>query len=35
MIEAAICRERDAKAWLMMPIYRDCFVAGVLEASFT
>jgi hypothetical protein len=34
-IEAAICRERDAKALLIMPIYRDCFVAGVLEALFS
>ncbi|MGA8222241.1 MAG: GAF domain-containing protein [Candidatus Acidiferrales bacterium] len=34
-IEAAICRERDAKALLMMPIYRDRFVAGVLEVLFS
>ena len=34
-IEAAICRERDAKALLIMPIYRNCFVAGVLEALFS
>jgi hypothetical protein len=34
-IEAAICRERDAKALLIMPIYRDCFVAGLLETLFS
>jgi hypothetical protein len=34
-IEAAICRERNAKALLMMPIYRDSFVAGVLEVLFS
>lgn len=33
-IEAAICLERDAKALLIMPIYRECFVAGVLEVLF-
>jgi hypothetical protein len=33
-IEAAICRERDAKAMLMLPIYWDCFVAGELEVLF-
>jgi len=30
-IEAAICREREAKALLMIPIYRERVVAGVLE----
>lgn len=33
-IEAAICRECDAKALLILPIYRDRFVAGVLEVLF-
>jgi hypothetical protein len=33
-IEAAICRESDANALLMIPIYRDQFVAGVLEVLF-
>ena len=34
-IEAAICREREAKALLMIPIYREQVVAGVLEVLFT
>lgn len=33
-IEAAICRECEAKALLIMPIHRDRFVAGVLEIMF-
>jgi GAF domain-containing protein len=34
-IEAAICREREARALLMMPIYIERFVAGVLEIRFS
>jgi len=34
-IEAAICRECDAKALLIIPIYNDRFIAGVLEVLFT
>jgi len=34
-IEAAICREREAKALLMIPIYRERVVAGVLEVLFS
>jgi hypothetical protein len=33
-IEATICREREAKALLMIPIYRERVVAGVLEVLF-
>jgi GAF domain-containing protein len=33
-IEAAICRERDAKALLNIPISRDHVVAGLLEVMF-
>jgi hypothetical protein len=33
-IEAVICRECAAKALLILPIYRDHFVAGVLEVLF-
>ena len=34
-IEAAICREREAQALLMIPIYRERVVAGVLEVLFS
>jgi len=34
-IEAAICRECEAKALLMIPIYRERVVAGVLEVLFS
>ncbi len=33
-IEAAICREFGANSLLILPIYRDCAVAGVLEILF-
>jgi hypothetical protein len=33
-IEAAICRECDAKALLIIPFYNDHFMAGVLEVLF-
>ena len=33
-IEAAICRHRDAKALLIVPIYRERAVAGVMEVLF-
>jgi hypothetical protein len=33
-IEAAICRHRDAKALLIIPIYRERAVAGVMEVLF-
>jgi putative methionine-R-sulfoxide reductase with GAF domain len=34
-IEAAICREREARALLIMPIYVERIVAGVLEIRFS
>ena len=34
-IEGAICGEREAKAMLMIPIYRERVVAGVLEVLFS
>jgi hypothetical protein len=34
-IEAAICREREANALLMIPIYNEQVVAGVLEVLFS
>jgi hypothetical protein len=34
-IEAVICRERDARALLMIPIYHERVVAGVLEILFS
>lgn len=34
-IEGAICREREAKAVLMIPIYCERVVAGVLEVLFS
>src|SRR3979490_155142 len=34
-IESAICREREAKAVLMIPIYCERVVAGVLEVLFS
>jgi hypothetical protein len=34
-IEAAICRQRDAKALLIIPIYRERSVAGVMEVLFS
>ena len=34
-IEAAICREREARALLIIPIYRERVVAGVLEILFS
>lgn len=33
-IEAAICRHRDAKALLIIPIYREHAVAGMMEVLF-
>src|SRR5258707_4414018 len=33
-IDAAICREREAKALLMIPIYRERVVAGEVEGFF-
>ena len=34
-IEAAICREREARALLIIPIYHERIVAGVLEIVFS
>ncbi|MGD0470229.1 MAG: GAF domain-containing protein [Terriglobales bacterium] len=34
-IEAAICRQRDAKALLIIPTYRESAVAGVMEVWFS
>src|SRR3979411_2459171 len=34
-IQGSICRERDAKAVLMIPIYCEQVVAGVLEVLFS
>lgn len=34
-IEGAICRQRDAKALLIIPIYRESTVAGVMEVWFS
>jgi len=34
-IEAAICRQRGAKSLLILPIYHQCRVAGLLEVFFS
>jgi hypothetical protein len=34
-IEAAICRQFEAQALLILPIYNECAVAGVLEVLFS
>jgi hypothetical protein len=34
-VQAAICRQRDAKALLIIPIYRESAVAGVMEVWFS
>jgi hypothetical protein len=34
-IEAAICRQFEAQSLLILPIYDECAVAGVLEVLFT
>jgi len=34
-IEAALCRQRDAKALLIVPVYQESTVAGVIEVWFS